>query len=371
MESEILGKIGAVFSPNLGENSSANSDVNSSNFSVNFSANSPAKLTAYGAILIAMLAMMQYVSTGFFSEGLVTILRKGGADLHKIGLLYFLGFFWAIKFLWAPFVAYAIARFGGVCKHFILITQLLVLAALGTVSFLDVGANLGAIIAIAVFVSFLNATSDTASGALIFKISRANLGAANAFKTSGVMIGHVLGTGVAVIIFERFGWEISAWFLFALTFLTLLFIAFFKENSASNFAQISGEISQSNSANSRENSAQNADDISQNLAQNIAYSNEQILGTIYDEKMAQNLGENSAQISGENFALYRQNSRENSDEISKISAQNSAQISAEFGAKKIDFSVLFNFFKGQKAWLGLIFCNPLAFAWRLRSFRRF
>lgn len=47
----------------------------------------------YGVILITMLNATQYLCVGFFSEGLASILRKNGGDLHKVGLLYFLGFF--------------------------------------------------------------------------------------------------------------------------------------------------------------------------------------------------------------------------------------------------------------------------------------
>lgn len=184
----------------------------------------------YGVILITMLNATQYLCVGFFSEGLASILRKNGGDLHKVGLLYFLGFFWAVKFIWAPFVGLLVIKMGGIYKKFIIMTQILTLLALVAVSYLEVEINLAQIVLIAIFISFLNSTQDTANGALIFKVSRGNLGLANAAKMNGVLIGHALGAGVAIIFFDYFGWIAALYFLFCFACLTMILTIFFKEN---------------------------------------------------------------------------------------------------------------------------------------------
>ncbi|MFL1706307.1 MFS transporter [Campylobacter sp. MOP7] len=182
------------------------------------------------AFLIVCLNMAQYISIGFFSESLAAILRQDGLSLEKIGAVYFIGLFYGFRFLWAPFVEFAVAKMGGVYKNFITVVLMLMIVSLGITAFLNVRENLSFILAMAGMLGFLSATSAIASSALIIKISTPqNLAGANSLAASGNFIGHVLGTGVTLIIYSNFGWKASTIFLIFLTIVALFMIATFKE----------------------------------------------------------------------------------------------------------------------------------------------
>lgn len=182
------------------------------------------------AFLIISLNMAQYISVGFFSESLAAILRQDGLSLEKIGAVYFIGLFYGFRFLWAPFVEFAVAKMGGVYKNFIVVILTLMIISLGITSFLNVRENLGFILIMAGLLGFLSATSAIASSALIIKISTPqNLASANSLGASGNFIGHVLGTGVTLIIYANFGWIASTLFLVFLTLIALFMIITFKE----------------------------------------------------------------------------------------------------------------------------------------------
>lgn len=182
------------------------------------------------AFLILSLNMAQYISVGFFSESLAAILRQDGLSLEKIGAVYFIGLFYGFRFLWAPFVEFAVAKMGGVYKNFIAAVLTLMIISLSATAFLNVRENLSLILVMAGLLGFLSATSAIASSALVIKISTPqNLASANSISAGGNFIGHVLGTGVTLIIYANFGWIASTLFLVFLTLIALFMIIAFKE----------------------------------------------------------------------------------------------------------------------------------------------
>ncbi|MSN96813.1 MFS transporter [Campylobacter sp. FMV-PI01] len=183
-------------------------------------------------VLVFMLYLTGYVSSGFLMEGLVVIFRQSGVGLEKVGLLYFTIIFWAFRGLWAPFVDKIVSK-TGLYKSFIIKIQALMILTLIVVSFLDVNKHLVILILLAAIMGFLSATNDIGSGALIHKIFKTNeLSLANSFKASGNLIGHILGSGVTLIIYDKFGLQISSMFLISLVLIAMLYMALFKEEKS-------------------------------------------------------------------------------------------------------------------------------------------
>lgn len=191
------------------------------------------KMILHRSLLIITLCIMQYICIGFFSEGLINILRQDGGSLERIGLLRFLGFFTAVSFLWSPFVDRVAIKFSGY-KPLIIILQLLTIAILSVIAFLDVRQNLTVIICLAVVISFLTTTQMLASNAFFMKISNeANLSVTNSLKLSGITAGHVLGNGATLIIYAKLGWLAAICFLAVVTLVSYLTLAKFNEPKSS------------------------------------------------------------------------------------------------------------------------------------------
>ncbi len=55
-------------------------------------------------LLLVSLYITQNLGLGFFWIALVAIMRQQGFPLERLGVIYLLGLFWVIKFLWAPLI---------------------------------------------------------------------------------------------------------------------------------------------------------------------------------------------------------------------------------------------------------------------------
>lgn len=183
----------------------------------------------YKASLICTLCIAQYISIGFFSEGLIAILRQDGMSLEQVGLLRFMGFSLVFGFLFAPLID-KIAN--GRYKKIIITAQCLVVAILAVISFLDIGQNLASIILLALMISFISMGSTVASNAFFMKISDSfGLEKINASKFAGTMLGHIVGNGLTLIIYAKFGWNATVCFLAVITAISAINVLFYKENT--------------------------------------------------------------------------------------------------------------------------------------------
>lgn len=180
-------------------------------------------------LLILNIGIAQYISMGFFGESLMVILRQDGFSLESIGLLRFMGFTLILGFLWAPLVD-KIAN--GKYKSTIIIAQCLAAGILVWIAFLDMKENLLLIITLAIIISFISTTSVIASNALFMKFSSRLFGLekVNAYKFAGIMLGHIISNGIALIVYAKFGWVATILFLAVLTILSAIHMTFYKEN---------------------------------------------------------------------------------------------------------------------------------------------
>lgn len=55
-------------------------------------------------VLLSSLYVSQAIGFGFFTEAFIGILRKSGMPLENLSLIYMLGLFMILRFLWAPVV---------------------------------------------------------------------------------------------------------------------------------------------------------------------------------------------------------------------------------------------------------------------------
>ena len=195
------------------------------------------KLTKQHIALLFSLYITQFVGFAFITESLIAILRQSGTSLENLGFIYMLGLFFVFRFLWAPFVDKI--KFSGVghYKGWIILFQSFMVFVLIAVSFFDILKNFEIIIALSVLFSFFAASQDIALDALVFKtIHKDQRSIGGALKTSGGILGGLLGGGVSLIIYSYVGWEYTIQILSFITAISLIQLFFYKEPSSINEA---------------------------------------------------------------------------------------------------------------------------------------
>lgn len=181
--------------------------------------------------LITALYFTQWLGVGFLTIGLVSILREGGTSLATLGLLQTIGIIWPLKFLWAPLVDRYGSRRHGHYRSWLIPLQLgLVLSLLALAPFVPPSDHLGPIIAICILFVFFSATQDIAADALAVRLLTAGgRGLGNGIQVGGNYLGSVVGGGLAVLVYDRFGWVAAILVLAVLTATALAVVIRYRE----------------------------------------------------------------------------------------------------------------------------------------------
>lgn len=160
--------------------------------------------------LLWALYTTQFIGAAFLSTGLVGILRDGGTDLGTLGALQLLALVWPVKFLWAPLIdRWAPGRARGHYRSWLLVLQpLMVLALLAMAVFADPQDSLRVLVILAAAFVLFSATQDIAADALSVRAldrSQHDLGAG--VQVGASYIGTVIGGGLALLIYDAWGWR--------------------------------------------------------------------------------------------------------------------------------------------------------------------
>ncbi len=179
--------------------------------------------------LIATLYVSQAIPLGFFITAMPVILRDSGLSLEKVGLFSAIALPFLIKFLWAPVVD----RYGARRRHYlswILPLQTLALVVVLAMSFLELSTQLSVVLGLAALFMFVAATQDIATDGLAVRaLEDHERGPGNAFQVGGYYLGQVLGGGMMLVLFSRFGWAPALWVMAAMLALPLAPAVRFRE----------------------------------------------------------------------------------------------------------------------------------------------
>ncbi|WP_068263633.1 MFS transporter [Janibacter limosus] len=181
--------------------------------------------------LITALYFTQYLGVGFLTIGLVAILRDGGTSLATLGLVQTIGLIWPLKFLWAPLVDRFGSRRHGHYRSWLVPLQLgLVITLLALTPFATPSDHLGPVMAICALFVLFSATQDIAADALAVRLlSEGGRGLGNGIQVGGNYLGSVVGGGLAVIVYDRWGWVPAILLLALLTATALGVVIGFRE----------------------------------------------------------------------------------------------------------------------------------------------
>jgi PAT family beta-lactamase induction signal transducer AmpG len=180
--------------------------------------------------VIAGLYVSQAIPLGFLIVAMPAILRREGMGLELTGLLAALALPWLVKFLWAPLIdRFGSVRWGHYRSWIIPLQSLTVLMVLA-VSQLDLKQSmLWLIVAGAVFM-LSSATQDIATdGLAVHTVREDERGRANGIQVGGYYFGQILGGGLVLVLYDRFGWTTALLTMAVLLALPLIPLSRFRE----------------------------------------------------------------------------------------------------------------------------------------------
>ncbi|HEY8939610.1 MAG TPA: MFS transporter [Cellvibrio sp.] len=156
---------------------------------------------------------------------LSTWLRDVGFELSLIGLISFAGFFYVLKFLWAPLIDRYSLPFLGRRKGWLVVSLIVLIVSLLAIALQDPTSSLGLFIVLVGLAAFAGATLDTVIDAYRIEIAPIEFQAALASTyILGYRIALILSGAVAFYIAELFSWT-SAYLTMALFLLVPLIAA--------------------------------------------------------------------------------------------------------------------------------------------------
>ncbi len=170
---------------------------------------------------------------------LSTWLRDLGFELSVIGLISFVGFFYVLKFLWAPLIDKYSLPFLGRRKGWLVTSLIVLIAALIAIALMGPESSLSIFIVLVGVAAFAGATLDTVVDAYRIEVAPAEYQAALAATyILGYRIALILSGAVAFYLAELFSWT-SAYLMMALCLVIPLIAAFFcKEPDAERTLEV-------------------------------------------------------------------------------------------------------------------------------------
>lgn len=172
-------------------------------------------------LAIGGLYVGQSVIGGVTFIALPSVLRERGLPLDQIGLIYLAVLPWAIKFLWAPAAErYRLPVEGHTRSRSIVFVGGLI-SALGLALAGVIGpASFVPLMAALVLVAFAASTVDIAcDGHAVETLAERHHGWGNAAQVGGAYLGSAIGSGLFLVLVERFGWSLSTFAMAALLIL--------------------------------------------------------------------------------------------------------------------------------------------------------
>ena len=158
----------------------------------------------------------------FFSTVMQVVMREANYSYAAIALLQVMKLPWVLKFLWAPMVdrhCRGLAEY----KRTILSAELLYAALILLIGFLNMDAHFYWIVSLVIVSLVASGTQDIATDAMaVLTFSKKDKSLLNSMQSMGSFGGTLVGSGLLLFIFNRFGWNTVIPFVAAFVVLAIL-----------------------------------------------------------------------------------------------------------------------------------------------------
>lgn len=174
------------------------------------------------------LYIAQSIPMSFFSTVLPVIMRQQNFSLETIGMLQLLKLPWILKFLWSPAVDRTTYRLNDF-KRWIFSSELIYASIILAVSFLDFHTTPYLIIGLIILSFIASATQDIATDSLaVLSFNKEDKSLANSMQSMGSFAGAMLGGGLLLLLYHKFGWGNLLPFLALFVIIAIIPLFFFK-----------------------------------------------------------------------------------------------------------------------------------------------
>ncbi len=184
----------------------------------------------YSTLLSLYLA--QSIPMSFFSTVMPVIMRTENFSLTSIGLIQLIKLPWILKFLWAPMIdksATTLRKY----KQWILFSELFYALVIFSIGFLNLETSFTSIIVLMLIAFTASATQDIATDAFaILILKKEERGFGNSMQSAGTFLGTLTGSGVLLVIYHYYGWQMLLAGLAAFVLLAIVPLYFYKSKGA-------------------------------------------------------------------------------------------------------------------------------------------
>ncbi len=160
-------------------------------------------------------------------------MRTENFSLTSIGLIQLIKLPWILKFIWAPMIdksATTLRKY----KQWILFSELFYALVIFSIGFLNLETNFTTIIVLMLIAFTASATQDIATDAfaiLILRKDQRSFG--NSMQSAGTFLGTLTGSGVLLVIYHYYGWQMLLAGLATFVLIALIPLYFYKSKEAS------------------------------------------------------------------------------------------------------------------------------------------
>ncbi|HNN97445.1 MAG TPA: MFS transporter, partial [Pseudomonadota bacterium] len=186
-------------------------------------------------VMLFLLAMTEVMPLALVSQAIPVLMRRGGATMAQIGVVFLAMFPWTLKAVWAPLVdrLSVLPRLGRY-RGWLLVTHPLLLAIVLAGSLVDlpglVRTHQPLALAGLLCLTSVCAVADAAAHGMAVQLLRPDeRGLGNTMQTVGLMTGNLIGGGLMVMLTGALGWSMAVLVLAAAVALTLPAIALYRE----------------------------------------------------------------------------------------------------------------------------------------------
>ena len=177
--------------------------------------------TQRNSLILLLLGFASGLPLALTSGTLQAWMTVENIDLKTIGIFSLVGQAYVFKFLWSPFMDRYTPPFLGRRRGWLLISQLLLVAAIVAMGFMNPAQHLWWLAALAVLVAFCSASQD-----IVFDAYKTDLlaaeerGAGAAISVLGYRLAMLVSGGLALWLADRyFGWQSTYWLMAGLMLL--------------------------------------------------------------------------------------------------------------------------------------------------------
>ncbi len=161
-----------------------------------------------GLPMFFCLYIAQSIPSSFFATALQVMMREANYSLATIGLLQLVKLPWVLKFLWSPMVDRHCLT-GRDFRRCIVICECVYAFFIVLAGFLHVADNLFLVLLLVTLSLVASATQDIATDALAILMHHGrDKNMVNSMQSMGSFGGALVGSGLLLLVLQRFGWHV-------------------------------------------------------------------------------------------------------------------------------------------------------------------